>query len=119
MEAANVLLREAFPAVDGLQNPILQQNMSFSVPSFEFVQFLLVNKNHWLVISKIGEEMDTVCIYDSMQNRPDGQCISLVARYVQCPDVIYDCIIWTMRMRNDVYIFIYKCMLCCNCQSDD
>ena len=25
--------------------------------------------------------------------------------------VIYDCIIWTMRMRNDVYIFIYKCML--------
>ena len=22
-------------------------------------------------------------------------------------------------MRNDVYIFIYKCMLCCNCQSDD
>ena len=86
MDAANVLLREAFPAVDGLQNPILQQNMSFSVPSFEFVQFLLVNKNHWLVISKIGEEMDTVCIYDSMQNRPDGECISLVARYVQCPD---------------------------------
>ena len=59
MEAANVLLREAFPAVDGLQNPILQQNMSFSVPSFEFVYFLLVNKNHWLVISNIGEEMDT------------------------------------------------------------
>ena len=86
MDAANVLRREAFPAVDGLQNPILQQNMSFSVPSFEFVQFLLVNKNHWLVKSKIGEEMDTVCIYDSMQNRPDGQCISLVARYVQCPD---------------------------------
>ena len=46
MEAANVLLRDAFPAVDGIQNPILQQNMSFSVPGFEFVQFLLVNKNH-------------------------------------------------------------------------
>eukprot|EP00731_Ephydatia_muelleri_P009747 Em0005g333a len=60
MEAANVLLRDAFPAVDGLQNPILQQNMSFSVPSFEFVQFLLVNKNDWLVIPNIGEEMDTV-----------------------------------------------------------
>ena len=58
MEAANVLLKEAFPAVDRLQNPILQQNMSFCVPSFEFVQFLLVNKNHWLVISNIGEEID-------------------------------------------------------------
>ena len=33
--------------------------------------------------------------------------------------VIYDCIIWTMRMRNDVYILLYKCMLCCNCQSGD
>ena len=65
MEAANVLLRDAFPAVDGIQNPMLQQNMSFSVPGFEFVQFLLVNKNHWLVISNIVEEMDTVCIYDS------------------------------------------------------
>ena len=86
MKAANVLLRDAFPAVDGLQNPILKQSMSFSVPSFEFVQFLLVNKNHWLVISNIGEEMDTVCIYNSMQNRHDGECISLVARYVQCPD---------------------------------
>ena len=48
--------------------------MSFSVPSFEFVQFLLVKNNHWLVISNIGEEMNTVCIYDSMQNRPDREC---------------------------------------------
>ena len=46
MEVANVLLRVAFPAVDGLQISILQQNMSFSVTSFEFVLFLLVNKNH-------------------------------------------------------------------------
>ena len=76
MEAANVLLREAFPAVDGLQNPILQQNMSYSVPSLEFVQFLLVNINHSLVISNIGKEMDTVLHHDSMQNRPDGECVT-------------------------------------------
>ena len=55
MEAANILLREAFPAVDGLQNPILKQSMSFGVLSFEFVQLLRVNKNHWLVISNIGD----------------------------------------------------------------
>ena len=30
--------------------------------------------------------MDTVCIYDSIQNRPEVECISLVARYVQCPE---------------------------------
>ena len=69
MEAANALLRDTFPAVDGLQNPILKQSMSFGVLSFEFVQFLRVNKNHWLVISIIGEEMSTVCIYNSMQKK--------------------------------------------------
>ncbi|KAL5515522.1 hypothetical protein EMCRGX_G000699 [Ephydatia muelleri] len=103
MEAANVLLREAFPAVDGLQNPILQQNMSFSVPSFEFVQFLLVSKNHWLVISNIGEEMDTVCNYDSMQNRPDGECISLVARYVQCPDSHITIKVMNVQLQDNGY----------------
>ena len=103
MEAANVLLREAFPVVDGLQNPILQQNMSFSDPSFEFVQFLLVNKNHWLVISNIGEEMDTVCIYDSMLNRPDGECISLVARYVQCPDSHITIKVMNVQLQDNEY----------------
>ena len=103
LEAANVLLREAFPAVDGLQNPIFQQNMSFSVPSFEFVQFLLVNKNHGLVISNIGEEMDTVCIYDSMQNRPDGECISLVTRYVQCPDSHITIKVMNVQLQDNGY----------------
>ena len=45
---------------------------------FLALNLCMVNKNHWLVISNIGEERDTVCIYDSMQNRPDGECISLV-----------------------------------------
>ena len=103
MEAATVLPREAFPAVDGLQNPILQQNMSFSVPSFEFVQFILVNKNHWLVISNIREEMDTVCIYDSMLNRPDGECMSLVARYVQCPDSHITIKVMNVQLQDNGY----------------
>ena len=88
MEAANLLLREAFSAVDGLQNPILQQNMSFSV----------VNKNHWLVISNI-----VVCIYDSMQNRPDGECISLLARYVQCPDSHITIKVMNVQLQDNGY----------------
>ena len=78
MEAANVLLREAFPAVDGLQNPILQQNMSFSVPSLEFVQFLLVNINHSLVISNIGKGMDTVCIMTQCKIDPTGNVLRAI-----------------------------------------
>ena len=52
MDAANKLLKDA--------------------PNFEFAQLLLVNKNHWLLISNIGEEMNTVCIYDSMQLKPNS-----------------------------------------------
>ena len=84
MDAANKLLKESFPAVDGRQNPVLQQNMSFDAPNFEFahVQFLLVNKNHWLLISNMVEEMNTVCIYDSMQLKPDSDCLSIVSKYI-------------------------------------
>ena len=46
MDTANKHLKESFPAVDGLHNPVLQQNMSFNAPKFEFAQFLLVNKSH-------------------------------------------------------------------------
>ncbi|KAL5470746.1 hypothetical protein EMCRGX_G028759 [Ephydatia muelleri] len=103
MEAANVLLREAFPAVDGLQNPIFQQNMSFNVPSFEFVQCFLVNNNHWLVASNIGEEMDTVCIYDSMQTIPDEECISHVAKYVQCPNSHITIKVMNVQLQDNAY----------------
>ena len=53
MEAANVLLREAFPAVDGLQNPILQQNMSFSVPiALNLCSFFWLTKTTgWLYLT--------------------------------------------------------------------
>ena len=103
MEAANVLLKEAFPAVDGLQNPILQQNMSFNVPSFEFVQLFFVNNNHWLVASNVGEEIDTVCIYDSMQNIPDEECISLVAKYVQCPNSHITIKVMNVQLQDNAY----------------
>ena len=59
--------------------------------------------NHWLVISNIGEEKDTVCIYDSMQNRPDGECISLVARYVQCPDSHITIKVMNVQLQDNGY----------------
>ena len=55
------------------------------------------------MISNIGEEMDTVCIYDSMQNRPDGECISLVARYVQCPDSHITIKVMNVQLQDNGY----------------
>jgi hypothetical protein len=103
MDAANKLLKESFPAIDGLQNPVLQQNMSFDAPNFEFAQFLLVNKNHWLLISNIGEEMNTVCIYDSMQLKPDSDCLSIVSKYIQCSESQITINVMNVQEQEDSY----------------
>ena len=86
MDATNKLLKESFPAIDGLHNPVLKQNMLIDAPNFECAQFLLVYKNHWLLISNIGEEMNTVCIYGSMQLKPDSDCLSIASNYIQCSE---------------------------------
>ena len=103
MDAANKLLKNSFPAVDGLQNPVLQQNMLFDAQNFEFAQFPLVNKNHWLLISNIGEEMNTVCIYDSMQLKPDSDCLSIALKYIQCSESQITINVMNVQEQEDSY----------------
>ena len=103
MDATNKLLKESFPAVDGLQNPVLKQNMSFDAQNDEFAQFLLVNKNHWLLISNIGEEMNTVCNYDSMQLKPDSDCLSIVSKCIQCSESQITINVMNVQEQEDSY----------------
>ena len=100
MPCTNKLLKESFPAVDGLQNPVLKQNMSFDAQNDEFAQFLLVNKNHLLLISNIGEEMNTVCNYDSMQLKPDSDCLSIV---IQCSESQITINVMNVQEQEDSY----------------
>ena len=44
--------------------------------------------------------MATVCIYNSIQN---GECISLVARYVQCPDSHITSKVMNVQLQDNGY----------------
>lgn len=82
LSAASQLLKKAFPSISGLQHTILQQNMSFDIPTGKFVQFLHVNGNHWITISNMNQkDTSTVCIYDSMRQRPSDRTIQTIAGY--------------------------------------
>ncbi len=54
INAAQHLMRDKYPHIDGLQDPILQQNLSFRVQIGEFVQILNKGNNHWFVATNIG-----------------------------------------------------------------
>ena len=53
--------------VEGLQNPILGQTLSFEVQTGEFVQILHSGGNHWITISTVGTEHAHVRVYDSLR----------------------------------------------------
>ena len=52
--------------VDGLQDTIHGQNMSFKATKGELVQILHSGGNHWLTVSNVGAEPDTIRVYDSL-----------------------------------------------------
>ena len=60
------------PYAEGLQDTLLQQNLSWDVPTGEFVQILHIEVNHWITISNInvsdtpGFSANTVNVYDSL-----------------------------------------------------
>ncbi len=49
INAAQHLMRDEYPNIDGLQDLILQQNLSFRVQTGEFVKILNKGNNHWFV----------------------------------------------------------------------
>jgi len=56
------------PSLAGLQDTVLQQNMSFDVPRSDFVQFFHMGNCHWVTASNIGlEDPNAVAIYDSLR----------------------------------------------------
>ena len=44
-------------------------------------------------------------MYDSMQNRPDEECISLVAKYVQCPDSLIPIKVMNVQLQDNAYAY--------------
>ena len=66
VNAAQLLLRQQFPQLPGLQDVSLGQTMAFNVCAGEFVQILHTSQDHWLTVSTTGVKHPTVKIYDSL-----------------------------------------------------
>ena len=66
IDAAQTLLRQAFPVLSGLQSVTCGLTMNFDIEPAEFVQIIHSGRGHWLTISIIGNSHPDVHVYDSM-----------------------------------------------------
>ena len=66
INAAQCLISERFPRINGLQNTILGLPMSYEINKGEFVQILHNGHGHWITISTYGCESGVVNVFDSL-----------------------------------------------------
>ena len=66
IDAAQTLLKQAFPQLCGLQSVSCGLTMTFDIEPSEFVQVLNNGMGHWLTISTIGTTHPSIHTYDSM-----------------------------------------------------
>ena len=66
VQAAQVLIQDINPLLEGLQCPTLGRVRNFDIVSGEFLQILHTGSNHWVCISNIGCLPGKVHLYDSL-----------------------------------------------------
>ena len=66
IDAAQKLLKQAFPALSGLQSVCCGLTMNFDIEPSEFVQVIHNGRGHWLTISTIRTSRPDIHVYDSM-----------------------------------------------------
>lgn len=66
IQAAQVLIKEVNPIIEGLQRPNLGRVRNFDVVSGEFIQILHTGSDHWVCISSVGCVPGMVNLYDSL-----------------------------------------------------
>ena len=64
--AAQSIVLQEFPHLSGLQNSVLQQNLSFQVHQGEFVQITHIRNNHWCTVSNVGCDKGVVNVYGNL-----------------------------------------------------
>lgn len=92
IQAAQQLLKQQFPFIGGLQDPILQVARTFTVEKGEFVQILNLGSCHWLTISTVGCKPNQVKVYDSMHMPMSSSMKMTVAELLQtrCSQISVD-----------------------------
>ena len=64
INAAQTLLKRAYPNIGGLQDTALAEILAFDVQR-EFIQVLNLSGCHWITVSNIGCKSGFVNVYDS------------------------------------------------------
>ena len=80
-----LLILQEFPHLSSLQDPILQQNLSFQVHREEFVQSINVRNNHWCTVSNVGCDEGVVNVYVSLYPSVSKSTLKLIASLVFSP----------------------------------
>ena len=80
--AAQLIILQEIPHLSGLQNPVLQQNLSFQVLRGEFVQIIHVRNNHWCTVSNVGCDEGVVNVYDSLYPSVSKSILKLITSLV-------------------------------------
>ena len=83
--AAQLLILQEFPHSSGLQDPVLQQNLSFQVHRGDFVHIINVGNSHWCTVSNIGCDEGVVNVYDSLYPSVSKSTLKLVASLMFSP----------------------------------
>ena len=84
MSAGSCLIKDMFPWIKGLDDTLKQCNMNFERPRSrdKYLQYFFLGE-HWIIISNINEDsLNTVCVYDSLQNPPSLKLMNLLVQYV-------------------------------------
>ena len=65
VHAAQILLKEQFLHMSGMQAPTLAEIQAFDIQKGDFVQILNASQCHWLCVARIGSQVDEIQVYDS------------------------------------------------------
>lgn len=66
INCAQRLLKECYPLMGGLQPTTFGATLSYTVETGEFVQVIIVRGSHWITVSNIGCEPNSINIFDSI-----------------------------------------------------
>lgn len=93
IHAAQILLKEQFPHISGMQAPTLAECQAFDLQPGEFVQILNVDQSHWLCVARIGSLVDKIQVYDSL--------------YQSLPMAVKECVAGIVSTQNHALTFQY------------
>ena len=83
VNAAQKLIKEAFPEAQGLQDTMSLQTTSQQLG--QFVQVMHINNNHWITISTLNCLPGTMQVFDSLGGRVTMGTKVQIATIIQCP----------------------------------